>query len=129
MYEDGDDGQEYLGYSAAQIPSKVEKSNYLRACLICGLVKEPHQFREFGCENCQHMVDIDFSDFMDSCTTPNFEGFLAVLQPTSSWVAKWQRISTKLPGCYAVVVHGRLSSDVVGLLHERGVEYHALDET
>jgi transcription elongation factor SPT4 len=128
MQEYAEGEADYLGFSAAQIPSNVTRSNHLRACLICGLVKEPLQFRDFGCENCQHIVDIDFSDFMDSCTTTNFEGFLAVMQPTSSWVAKWQRISTKLPGCYAVVVHGRLSNDMVDMLHDRGIEYHPLDE-
>lgn len=91
MDYEGEDTHEYL-YNA-QIPVNVVKSNHLRACLICGLVKEPHQFRESGCENCGALVDIDRSDFLDSCTTPNFEGFLAITQPQTSWVAKWQRIS------------------------------------
>jgi transcription elongation factor SPT4 len=85
-----DDSQQYASH--AQIPTNVVKSNFLRACLICGLIKEPKQFSEYGCENCV-VLNIDRNDFLESCTSPNFEGLLAIAQPQSSWVAKWQRTS------------------------------------
>lgn len=88
-----DDGQ-YVTH--AQIPTNVVKVNHLRACLICGLIKEPKQFSEYGCENCA-VLNIDRNDFLESCTSQNFDGLLAIAQPQTSWVAKWQRTSMSIP--------------------------------
>jgi hypothetical protein len=34
-----------------------------------------------------------------SCTTTHFEGVIAVIDPTQSWVGRWQRICA----CYLVL--------------------------
>jgi len=68
-------------------------------------------------------------DAIDECTTSNFDGLIAMMNPTQSWVAKWQRIKgNAVPGCYAVVVHGRLSEERVHDLSDRQIEYRPLDQ-
>ena len=44
-------------------------------------------------------------------------------QPTSSWVAKWQRIEGYVPGTYAVKVVGDLPTDVLNALESEGIKY------
>ena len=41
---------------------------------------------------------------MSECTSPYFTGMVSVIQPSNSWVAKWQRIIQKKPGVYALEV-------------------------
>ncbi|KAK4695317.1 transcription elongation factor SPT4, partial [Phenoliferia sp. Uapishka_3] len=41
-------------------------------------------------------------------TTGQFDGTIALISPTKSWVAKWQRNDKHLPGVYAVRVSGTL---------------------
>ena len=66
---------------------------------------------------------------VEACTSSNFEGMAAVLRPSESWVARWQRLNAQWkPGCYAVAVHGRLTQDTASQLAEMGIEYHPLDE-
>lgn len=55
------------------------------------------QFENEGCNNCP---ELDLADWVD-WTTPDYEGFVAIMQPTDSWVAKWQRATTCCPGVYA----------------------------
>ena len=55
------------------------------------------QFESDGCNNCRHLDGADYMDW----TTPDYEGFVAIMQPTDSWVAKWQRATTCCPGVYA----------------------------
>lgn len=43
-----------------------------------------------------------------SSTTSYFEGLIALIEPQSSWVAKWQRIVQMKPGMYAIEVSGKL---------------------
>lgn len=40
-----------------------------------------------------------YPDRIQSCTTTHFEGAIAVIDPDSSWVARWQRTCT----CFLVV--------------------------
>lgn len=35
-------------------------------------------------------------------TTPSFSGMISIMAPTSSWVAKWKRKHTFVPGIYAM---------------------------
>eukprot|EP00029_Vermamoeba_vermiformis_P003733 TRINITY_DN14267_c0_g1_i1.p1 TRINITY_DN14267_c0_g1~~TRINITY_DN14267_c0_g1_i1.p1 ORF type:complete len:121 (-),score=25.94 TRINITY_DN14267_c0_g1_i1:107-469(-) len=85
----------------------------LRACLVCGLVKDKSQFLEAGCDNCTFLNMHGDGDQVDLCTTPNFEGLLAMMNPNGSWVAKWQHIGkAAVPGCYAVTVKGILPGQV-----------------
>jgi transcription elongation factor SPT4 len=76
----------YDSSSASVVPNNVRT---LRACLICGLVKTAEQFSTSGCPNCD--IGDATGDYVSSCTTPNFEGMIAVIEPQKSWVAKWQR--------------------------------------
>ena len=113
-----EDGNEYDEYEESMIPTQMKG---LRACLRCGLIKEYKQFRERGCENCEsvlqmtddakvyqvrlHMYGIAqwkvelFNDLLlrvskqiSQYTTIYFEGMIAITEPGSSWVAKWNGI-------------------------------------
>lgn len=51
------------------------------------------QFLGSGCENCAFFgMDGDRERVAD-CTTPNFQSLLSVVDPASSWTAKWQHLS------------------------------------
>jgi len=97
--------------------------------LVCGLVKTAEQFYQSGCENCTFLNMTEDRDSVEECTTPNFEGLIAMMNPTGSWVAKWQRMKRNVtPGCCAVVVHGRLTDERVHDLQEKRIDYQPLDQ-
>ncbi|CAI2386144.1 unnamed protein product [Moneuplotes crassus] len=77
-------------------PSSMRK---LRACLICSLIKTEEQFYQEGCDNCATAFD-----GVDGGTTPNFSGMISMMDPDSSWVARYKRLQKLVPGCYAVDV-------------------------
>ena len=54
------------------------------------------------------------ADVVQDCTSAVFEGMIAMADPESSWVAKWQRLQGYAPGTYAVKVEG-----VVSVMPER----------
>ena len=98
------------------LPSSLKK---LRACLKCKLVKTENQFLKNGCDNCAiNMENGGFEEY----TTGNFSGLISLLEPSHSWVAKWNHLcniyiciatikfvfilGTLVPGCYAVTVFG-----------------------
>lgn len=49
------------------------------------------------------------ADVVQDCTSAVFEGMIAMADPESSWVAKWQRLQGYAPGTYAVKVEGVVS--------------------
>ena len=110
----GDVGQEF-----AEIPDS-EKG--LRACLRCSLVKTNQQFLDSGCENCDFLGLIGENDRVLDCTTAYFEGTVAMIQPPGSWVARWQRIISFVPGLYALAMQGRLPDDMLELCEANGYE-------
>lgn len=62
------------------------------------------------------------------CTTTNYEGFIALIQPeTGSWVAKWQGLDKFQPGLYAVRVTGSPPGDVLDELEQRGIPFKQRD--
>ena len=62
------------------------------------------------------MLDLaGHSDLVQECTSQVYEGLITLADPKSSWVAKWQRLDTYLPGVYAVKVVGNVSY----LFHEK----------
>ena len=82
------------------------------------------------------------------CTTTYFDGIIAVIDPESSWVARWQRTGTSgaalglvrsslissflakyVRGMYAVRVKGRVPEDVEAELESRGIKYRPRDQT
>ncbi|KAJ3312411.1 transcription elongation factor spt4 [Boothiomyces sp. JEL0838] len=102
----------------------------LRACMLCSLVKSFDQFRRDGCENCEDVLNMkDDSDRVMDCTSPTFEGVIAVMKPEGSWVAKWQRIDKFRKGIYAIQVVGKLPMDIQEQLLDKGIKYYPRDGT
>lgn len=94
----------------------------LRACLLCHLIKHADQFEKTGCENCNGVLSLrQHREMISSCTTANFSGMIALCQPDDSWVARWQRISRKARGMYAIDVSGKLPPNIVAELKSMGV--------
>jgi transcription elongation factor SPT4 len=56
-------------------------------------------------------------------TSANFNGMIALADPATSWVAKWQRIDGYVSGMYAVQVIGTLPRTYVQDLQDAGVRY------
>ncbi|KAL3686126.1 hypothetical protein R1sor_004148 [Riccia sorocarpa] len=106
---------------AAQIPTSFGKE--LRACLRCSLVKTYNQFTDAGCENCPFFNMDQDSDRVLECTTPNFAGVIAAMEPPASWAARWQRISKFAPGCYALSVTGMLPEEMQAICEHNNVRY------
>lgn len=91
-------------------------------------------------------------DRIQSCTTTQFDGVIAIIDSSQSWVAQWQRVGTsislfsislihtnhwsklistanKARGMYAVRVLGRIPEDVEMELERRGIKYRPRDQT
>merc|ERR1712085_79730 len=107
-------GDEYEGFDddsgdeerRAVVPNDMKN---LRACLRCYLVKTDAQFAAQGCENCDFLQlggPGGDRERLWSCTTSNFEGVVAIISPSESWVARWQGIDDFVPGVYAIVANG-----------------------
>ena len=63
------------------------------------------------------------------CTSPTFDGMVALIEPTESWVAQWQRINKFVKGLYAIRVHGRLPEYAIETLESHGIAYRPRDGT
>ncbi len=48
---------------------------------------------------------------------------VALIDPESSWVAKWQRMVQNVPGLYAIEVIGELSKDDIEFCREKNIPY------
>lgn len=95
----------------------------LRACLLCHLIKHADQFEKSGCENCEEYLGMRQNrDMVMSCTTANFSGMIALCQPDDSWVARWQKLTRRTRGMYAIDVSGKLPSGIVSELKSMGIE-------
>lgn len=63
-----------------------------------------------GCPNCDHVLGLKGNnDAIQECTSQVFEGLITVRDPVTSWVARWQRLDSYVPGTYAVKVTGSVS--------------------
>jgi transcription elongation factor SPT4 len=113
--------------SIETIPSSIRN---LRACLLCSLVKQVDQFEADGCENCEHVLGLKHNrDNVYNCTSSNFDGLVALMDPSESWVGKWLRINRNHPGMYAISVSGRLPPDVVREIKGHGEVYKSRDRS
>jgi transcription elongation factor SPT4 len=53
------------------------------------------QFDEEGCDNCDDFLHFKGNrDRVFECTSANFDGMIALMDPNDSWVAKWQRLGS-----------------------------------
>ncbi|KAE9399151.1 transcription elongation factor SPT4 [Gymnopus androsaceus JB14] len=106
------------------------KSRHLRSCLLCSLIQTSNDFRSIGCPNCEEILQLkDNPDRILSCTTASFDGVIAVIDPETSWVARWQRTAKYARGMYAVRVKGRVPEDVEAELESRGIKYRPRDQS
>lgn len=63
-----------------------------------------------GCPNCDNVLGLrGNNDAIQECTSQVFEGLVTLRDPTTSWVARWQRLDSYVPGTYAVKVTGSVS--------------------
>nr|CAG4644522.1 EOG090X0NWO [Lepidurus arcticus] len=102
----------------------------LRACLLCSIIKTFEQFEYDGCENCDELLRMKNNrDNVYDCTSSNFDGMIALMSPDDSWVAKWQQISRRCKGIYAISVSGRLPPSFIRELKTRGISYKSRDKS
>lgn len=64
---------------------------------------------------------------MAECTSLLYDGMIAMIEPSESWVARWQRIDKRMRGIYAVRVTGRAPQDVIDAIEARGGVYRPRD--
>ncbi|KAL8290044.1 hypothetical protein RQP46_002983 [Phenoliferia psychrophenolica] len=104
----------------------ASQNKKLRACLLCSFVATPQEFRKEGCPNCEQLLEMKgSSERVMEVTTGQFDGTIALINPTKSWVAKWQRNDKHLPGVYAVRVQGTLPESTIEDLEARGVKVNS----
>lgn len=78
--------------------------------MVCSIVQSGTKFVSSGCPNCEEFLEMRHNaDVVQDCTSAVFEGMIAMADPESSWVAKWQRLQGYAPGTYAVKVEGVVS--------------------
>uniref|UniRef100_A0A0M3HXM2 Transcription elongation factor SPT4 n=1 Tax=Ascaris lumbricoides TaxID=6252 RepID=A0A0M3HXM2_ASCLU len=111
----------YLEMSIESIPRDLRN---LRACLLCSMIKTLDQFEQDGCDNCERFLGMKGDEEkVSECTSSNFDGMIAVIIPEDSWVCKWQKISRKARGMYAISVSGTLPSHIVQELKAQNIRY------
>ncbi|KAB8237637.1 hypothetical protein ETB97_007916 [Aspergillus alliaceus] len=96
----------------------------LRACMVCSLVQLHSKFMREGCPNCDNVLGLrGNNDAIQECTSQVFEGLVTLRDPNTSWVARWQRLDSYVPGTYAVKVTGSLPDEIIASLEDSGVKY------
>ncbi|KAF8509433.1 transcription initiation protein spt4 [Hysterangium stoloniferum] len=115
--------------ATAAIPSNA-RSRQLRACLLCSIVQTPADFKRHGCPNCEEILQLKIHhERLLSCTSGQFDGIIAVIDPENSWVARWQRTSKYVRGMYAARVSGRIPDEIEEDINRRHMVYRPRDET
>lgn len=102
-----------------------EEMKHLKACMRCGLIKNYTQFLDNGCENCDFIPLKGNEMIIDRCTSSYYEGSIALLEPSTSWVAKWNGIADCVPGFYAIKVVGRMPEEYIATCVELGITSRA----
>ncbi|KUI57902.1 Transcription elongation factor spt4 [Cytospora mali] len=86
----------------------------LRACMVCSIVMLRSRFKKEGCPNCEDFLGLRGSDdSIDACTSSVYEGLITLVDPSRSWVAKWQRLDGYVKGVYATKVMGQLPDELI----------------
>ncbi|KAK7749907.1 transcription elongation factor spt4 [Cytospora paraplurivora] len=86
----------------------------LRACMVCSIVMLRSRFKKEGCPNCEDFLGLRGSDdSIDACTSSVYEGLITLVEPSKSWVAKWQRLDGYVKGVYATKVMGQLPDELI----------------
>ncbi|KAI0852409.1 Spt4/RpoE2 zinc finger-domain-containing protein [Daldinia vernicosa] len=93
---------------------------YARACMVCSIIMTQSHFRAEGCPNCPFLDLKGSPEAIEACTSSQFEGTAAYFQPRRSWVARWQRVDTFVPGTYAIKVNGSLPEDIKQAMEDQG---------
>lgn len=82
------------------------------------------QFLQNGCPNCEEVLQLQNSiDAIQECTSQVFDGTITLADPSTSWVAKWLRLSDYVPAVYAIKVNGTLPDEIIDALSEKGIRY------
>ncbi|CAF1022484.1 unnamed protein product [Brachionus calyciflorus] len=111
---------------SASIPASLKG---LRACRVCSLIKTLDQFFNEGCDNCERFLRLRGNrDRIIDCTSANFDGMIAMMDPQDSWVAKWQRIDHQVRGMYAISVSGDLPNHIIRILNDNDIPYKTRDK-
>ncbi|KAK6909529.1 transcription elongation factor SPT4 [Kwoniella sp. B9012] len=109
-------------------PKGGSRKTELRACLICSVLQSTNDFLTQGCPNCEEILEMRGSaERVAECTSVTYDGMIAMMEPSESWVARWQRIDKKMRGIYAVRVTGRPPQDVIDAIEARGGVYRPRD--
>lgn len=95
---------------------------------MCSYLQEGKEFKSKGCPNCPFLDIAGSSESVTDHTSGQFDGIVALTKPNESWVGKWQRVNSCIPGLYAVKVTGRLSDNIVEYLHSKNIPYKPRDE-
>ncbi|KAI1799386.1 transcription initiation Spt4 [Daldinia bambusicola] len=96
---------------------------YARACMVCSIIMTQSHFRAEGCPNCPFLDLKGSPEAIEACTSSQFEGTMSCFQPRRSWVARWQRVDTFVPGTYAIKVNGSLPEDIKVAMEDQGNTY------
>ncbi|KIM20364.1 hypothetical protein M408DRAFT_330168 [Serendipita vermifera MAFF 305830] len=112
---------EYQRDDVAGIPPTGRARN-IRACLVCSLIQTSIDFRKKGCPNCEHFLQMrGNTDRVNTCTTAQFDGMAAIMDPKESWVARWKRVDPSVRGIYAVRLSAKMSDSLRNELEELGI--------
>ncbi|KAK4697320.1 transcription elongation factor SPT4, partial [Lecanoromycetidae sp. Uapishka_2] len=113
---------------SAFVPGNQQR--YLRACMVCSIVQTHARFLRDGCPNCESFLGLaNSSDTIGDCTSQVFEGLVTLADPSTSWVARWQRLEGCVPGVYAVKVVGTLPDEAKQAAEDAGARYIPRDGT
>ena len=78
--------------------------------MLCSILLHQARFLSHGCPNCEQYLGLANSmEAIEECTSQTYEGVIALLNPTDSWVARWNRLSNYVPGSYAMTITGVVS--------------------
>ncbi|CAR66008.1 DEHA2G20086p [Debaryomyces hansenii CBS767] len=100
-----------------------------RACMLCGIIQPFRKFVDFGCPNCEsvlHFQDNEDNQVQD-CTSPSFEGLVALGDETKSPGGERLRIDSFVAGLYAVKINGKLPPHIIGDLADQNISYRPRD--